>query len=103
MKVQIHLITVATSVLVITPSFFSISTTERKTVEDRLSEIRTKILRTQEEKDKKRQEQFEELEREIDSISGEPTSKSPANSFPASSASGKNVYEYKIGTLENRR
>ena len=50
--------------------FFPTYSTERKKLEDRLSEVRSKILITQEEKDKKRQEQFEELEQEIDSISG---------------------------------
>ena len=49
--------------------FFPTYSTERKKLEDRLSEVRSKILMTQEEKDKKRLEQFEELEQEIDSIS----------------------------------
>ena len=50
--------------------FFPTYSIERKKLEDRLSEVRSQILITQEEKDKKRHEQFEELEQEIDSISG---------------------------------
>ena len=74
---------------------------ERKTVEDRLNEIRSEILLTQEEKDKKRIEQFDKLEREIDSISGSSISAPPsADHSLASSASATHSDVYKIGALK---
>ena len=77
----------------LSPSHFSL---ERKELEDRLGEIRSKMSQTQEEKDKRRHEQFEELEREIDSITGGPIT----NPSLSQSTSVTQFDGYKFGSMQ---